>query len=90
MLYNAAAVYCRMGQWEQAREVLRSASQEKGAGRGGYIEVALESTKVSVSKFISQSKGHETLSDEQFPNSSSLASLLHLCCTAVLHFNLIP
>ncbi|XP_034548125.1 NADPH oxidase activator 1-like isoform X2 [Notolabrus celidotus] len=43
VLYNAAAVYCRMGQWEQAREVLLSASQEKGGGRGGNIEVALDS-----------------------------------------------
>ncbi|XP_040011905.1 NADPH oxidase activator 1 [Xiphias gladius] len=43
VLYNAAAVYCRMGQWEQAREVLLSASQERGGSRGGNIEVALES-----------------------------------------------
>ncbi|CAJ1068686.1 NADPH oxidase activator 1-like [Xyrichtys novacula] len=42
VLYNAAAVYCRMGQWEQAREVLQSASQERGGGRGGNIEVALD------------------------------------------------
>lgn len=42
VLYNAAAVYCRMGQWEQARDVLLSASQEKG-GRGTNIEVALNS-----------------------------------------------
>ncbi|XP_068455033.1 NADPH oxidase activator 1 [Clinocottus analis] len=43
VLYNAAAVYSRMGQWEQAREVLLSASQEKGGGRGGIIEVAMDS-----------------------------------------------
>ncbi|XP_037633518.1 NADPH oxidase activator 1-like isoform X1 [Sebastes umbrosus] len=43
VLYNAAAAYCRMGQWEQAREVLLSASQERGAGRGGNIEAAMES-----------------------------------------------
>uniref|UniRef100_UPI0037E83F07 NADPH oxidase activator 1 n=1 Tax=Semicossyphus pulcher TaxID=241346 RepID=UPI0037E83F07 len=43
VLYNAAAVYCRMGQWEQARDVLLSASQERGGGRGGTIEVALDS-----------------------------------------------
>ncbi|XP_042344948.1 NADPH oxidase activator 1-like isoform X2 [Plectropomus leopardus] len=43
VLYNAAAVYCRMGQWERAREVLLSASQERGAGRGGNLEVALDS-----------------------------------------------
>ncbi|KAF7649701.1 hypothetical protein LDENG_00137430 [Lucifuga dentata] len=42
VLYNAAAVYSRMGQWEQAREVLLSASQERGGGRGGNIEVALD------------------------------------------------
>ncbi|XP_070760261.1 NADPH oxidase activator 1 isoform X1 [Enoplosus armatus] len=42
VLYNAAAVYCRMGQWEQAKEVLQSASQERGGGRGGNIEVALD------------------------------------------------
>lgn len=45
VLYNAAAVYCRMGQWEQARDVLLSASQEKGGGRGGVIEVALDSVQ---------------------------------------------
>lgn len=43
VLYNAAAVYCRMGQWDQARDVLLSASQERGGGRGGHIEVALDS-----------------------------------------------
>ncbi|CAK6978568.1 NADPH oxidase activator 1-like [Scomber scombrus] len=43
VLYNAAAVYCRMGQWEQARKVLLSVSQERGGGRGGNIEVALDS-----------------------------------------------
>nr|XP_046241626.1 NADPH oxidase activator 1 isoform X2 [Scatophagus argus] len=43
VLYNAAAVYCRMGQWERAREILISVSQERGAGRKGNIEVALDS-----------------------------------------------
>ncbi|XP_049907324.1 NADPH oxidase activator 1-like isoform X2 [Epinephelus moara] len=43
VLYNAAAVYCRMGQWERAREVLLSASQERGGGRGGQLEAALDS-----------------------------------------------
>ncbi|KAG7240044.1 hypothetical protein INR49_028047 [Caranx melampygus] len=43
VLYNAAAVYSRMGDWSQATEVLMSASQERGGGRGGNIEVALES-----------------------------------------------
>ncbi|XP_039658590.1 NADPH oxidase activator 1 [Perca fluviatilis] len=43
VLYNAAAVYCRMGQWEQAKEILLTASQERGGSRGGNIEVALDS-----------------------------------------------
>ncbi|XP_045891352.1 neutrophil cytosol factor 2-like isoform X2 [Micropterus dolomieu] len=46
VLYNAAAVYCQMGQWEKAREVLLSASQERGGSRGGNIEVALDSILV--------------------------------------------
>ncbi|XP_041854754.1 NADPH oxidase activator 1-like [Melanotaenia boesemani] len=48
VLYNTAAVYCRMGQWEQAREVLLSASQERGAARGTDIEVALNSVERKV------------------------------------------
>uniref|UniRef100_A0A3Q3IV99 Uncharacterized protein n=1 Tax=Monopterus albus TaxID=43700 RepID=A0A3Q3IV99_MONAL len=43
VLYNAAAVYCHMGQWEQAKEILLLASEERGSGRGGNIEVALDS-----------------------------------------------
>ncbi|XP_061585689.1 NADPH oxidase activator 1 isoform X3 [Cololabis saira] len=43
VLYNAAAVNCRMGQWERAREVLNLASLERGAGHGGHIEAALKS-----------------------------------------------
>ncbi|XP_058491193.1 NADPH oxidase activator 1 [Solea solea] len=42
VLYNTAAVYCRMGQWDQANKVLLSANQERGGGRGGNIEVALD------------------------------------------------
>nr|XP_019957886.1 PREDICTED: NADPH oxidase activator 1-like isoform X1 [Paralichthys olivaceus] len=42
VLCNAAAVYCRMGHWEQAREVLLSAAQEKGGSRGN-IEMSLDS-----------------------------------------------
>ncbi|XP_051806682.1 NADPH oxidase activator 1 [Acanthochromis polyacanthus] len=38
--YNAAAVYCRMGQWEQATDVLLLASQ---GGRGTNIDAALDS-----------------------------------------------
>jgi len=48
VLYNAAAVYCMMGQWEQAAEVLLSTSQERGAGRNSIIEPALESVSVSL------------------------------------------
>ncbi|XP_029960604.1 NADPH oxidase activator 1 [Salarias fasciatus] len=45
VLYNAAAVYCRMNQWDQANDMLLTATQERGGGggRGGNIEVALES-----------------------------------------------
>ncbi|KAK2837111.1 hypothetical protein Q5P01_014323 [Channa striata] len=45
VLYNAAAVYCRMGQWERAKEILLSASQERGGSRGGNIEMALDSVQ---------------------------------------------
>uniref|UniRef100_A0A3Q2NXS0 NADPH oxidase activator 1 n=1 Tax=Fundulus heteroclitus TaxID=8078 RepID=A0A3Q2NXS0_FUNHE len=38
VLYNAAAVYSRMGQWEQAMDILLSATQERGQGRVGNIE----------------------------------------------------
>uniref|UniRef100_A0A3Q1FJW3 NADPH oxidase activator 1 n=1 Tax=Acanthochromis polyacanthus TaxID=80966 RepID=A0A3Q1FJW3_9TELE len=43
--YNAAAVYCRMGQWEQATDVLLLASQ---GGRGTNIDAALDSIAVKV------------------------------------------
>ncbi|XP_077378033.1 NADPH oxidase activator 1 isoform X1 [Festucalex cinctus] len=36
VLHNAAAVYCRMDQWEQARDILMSQSQ------GGNLEMALD------------------------------------------------
>ncbi|XP_062310624.1 NADPH oxidase activator 1 [Osmerus eperlanus] len=42
VLYNAAAVHCRMGQWDKARDILVSASQEKGEGKGSNVETALE------------------------------------------------
>lgn len=51
VLYNAAAAYCQMGQWEQAREVLLSVTQERGGARVGAIEVALDSVLVSVAIF---------------------------------------
>lgn len=44
VVHNAAAVYCRMGQWEQAREVL----QQRSTGGGGHLEAALDSIEVSV------------------------------------------
>ncbi|XP_077457860.1 NADPH oxidase activator 1 isoform X2 [Stigmatopora argus] len=37
LLHNAAAVYCRMNQWEQARDVLMSENH------GGNLEMALDS-----------------------------------------------
>uniref|UniRef100_A0A665WHR7 NADPH oxidase activator 1-like n=1 Tax=Echeneis naucrates TaxID=173247 RepID=A0A665WHR7_ECHNA len=46
VLYNAAAVYSRMGDWEQAQDVLMSASQQRTGGRGGNIEAALDSKRV--------------------------------------------
>ncbi|XP_072520903.1 NADPH oxidase activator 1 [Salminus brasiliensis] len=42
VLYNAAAVHCRMGQWEKAGEILLAASQERGA-RGSQLDLAMES-----------------------------------------------
>ena len=48
VVYNSAAVYSRMGQWEQARELLLSASQEKGAMRSSSIAPGLESISVSL------------------------------------------
>uniref|UniRef100_A0A4W4GT66 NADPH oxidase activator 1 n=1 Tax=Electrophorus electricus TaxID=8005 RepID=A0A4W4GT66_ELEEL len=40
VLYNAAAVYCRMNQWEKAEQTLLSASQERG-GRGSQMDSAM-------------------------------------------------
>ncbi|KAK2902623.1 NADPH oxidase activator 1 isoform X2 [Channa argus] len=45
VLHNAAAVYSRMGQWERAKEVLLSASQDRGGCRGGNIEMALNNVQ---------------------------------------------
>ncbi|XP_041756018.1 neutrophil cytosol factor 2-like [Coregonus clupeaformis] len=43
VLYNAAAVHSRLDQLDKARDILISASQEKGrGGRGGNMEVALD------------------------------------------------
>ncbi|XP_062874123.1 NADPH oxidase activator 1 [Trichomycterus rosablanca] len=40
VLYNAAAVHCRTGQWDKAVEILQAALQERG-GRCGQVESAL-------------------------------------------------
>ncbi|XP_023197612.1 NADPH oxidase activator 1 isoform X1 [Xiphophorus maculatus] len=45
ILYNTAAAYCRMGQWESAMDKLLPATQDRGQGRGGNIEVALKSVE---------------------------------------------
>jgi hypothetical protein len=48
VLYNAAAVHSRLDQLDKARDILISASQEKGrGGRGGNMEVALDMISVS-------------------------------------------
>lgn len=51
VLYNAAAVYCRMGQWERAAEVLVSISQDRGGSRTGVVEAAMESIEVSAAAY---------------------------------------
>lgn len=56
-----------MGQWEQARETLLSASQEKGGGRGGTTEVALNSVLVSVTTTTTNDWiGHRTEFGDKF------------------------
>lgn len=42
VLYNAAAVYTRMGHWDQAQEVLETVSKEKTGGRGPNLELAMD------------------------------------------------
>lgn len=42
VLYNAAVVYTRMGNWEQAQEVLETVSRERTGGRGPNIDVAMD------------------------------------------------
>ncbi len=58
-----------MGQWEQAREVLLSASQERGGGRGGNIEVALDSITVSVTTLRTDCGEHQIDSGDKFTRS---------------------
>ncbi|RVE68801.1 hypothetical protein OJAV_G00095110 [Oryzias javanicus] len=45
VLHNAAAVYCRMDQWEQAKEVLLAFLQQRSTGGGGHLEAALDSIR---------------------------------------------
>lgn len=42
VLYNAAAVYTRIGNWDQAQEVLETVSREKTGGRGPNLELAMD------------------------------------------------
>ncbi|KAI5613038.1 NADPH oxidase activator 1, partial [Silurus asotus] len=42
ILYNAAAVHCRLNQWNKATEILQAASQE-GGGRGSQVASAMQS-----------------------------------------------
>lgn len=48
VIYNAAAVYCQMEQWERARQILLSVSQ---GSQTTAIEEALDSVLVSVTTF---------------------------------------
>lgn len=43
VLYNAAAVHVQMGHWEKGQHILLATAEEKGGGRKGIIEAALES-----------------------------------------------
>ncbi|XP_072289034.1 NADPH oxidase activator 1 [Eucyclogobius newberryi] len=45
VLYNAAAVYSRMGHWDQAQEVLETVSRERTGGKGPNIEQAMDNVK---------------------------------------------
>ncbi|KAF4074284.1 hypothetical protein AMELA_G00237770 [Ameiurus melas] len=42
VLYNAAAVHCRLKQWNKAAEILQAALQE-GGGRGDQVDSAMKS-----------------------------------------------
>ncbi|CAL1615253.1 unnamed protein product [Knipowitschia caucasica] len=45
VLYNAAVVYSRMGQWDQALEVLETVSKERTEGKGPNVERAMGNVK---------------------------------------------
>ncbi|XP_058231657.1 NADPH oxidase activator 1 isoform X2 [Hemibagrus wyckioides] len=44
VLYNAAAVHCRLNQWNKATEILQAALQE-GGGRGGQVDSAMQNVE---------------------------------------------
>ncbi|KAK3539232.1 hypothetical protein QTP86_031635 [Hemibagrus guttatus] len=48
VLYNAAAVHCRLNQWNKATEILQAALQE-GGGRGGQVDLAMQNVAVIIS-----------------------------------------
>lgn len=48
MLYNAAAVHVKMGNWDKARDILLAAGEDKGGARGGTVEAALDCISVSL------------------------------------------
>lgn len=65
MLFNAAAVYSRMGHWNRAEEVLVS------VGRTGAIEAALESILVSAVAFQAQYHIHSDGASIQIRDSKT-------------------
>lgn len=76
-----------MGQWERAREVLLSASQERGGGRGGQLEAAMDSVLVSVPTFTTDCRDHDTDFGDKFPKSTAPAlfniSMFVVCISAI-------
>lgn len=46
VLYNAAAVYCQMGQWDRASQVL--VSEDRAGGRVPALDLALENILVGL------------------------------------------
>lgn len=72
VLYNAAAVYSRMGHWDRAEDVLVSVGQERAGSRIGAIEVALESVLVSAIAFQAQHHIHSVSVSIQIRDSHKL------------------
>lgn len=58
VLYNAAVVHVKMGNWDKARDILEAAGEEKGGARGGTVEAGLDS--ISVSFCANCGTGHTT------------------------------